>query len=172
MKRALCFILAALLLPSLCACTATKSNPPSETVTFYYCTSPLGYDTKDGVISPEKRNCEGYANSLEFLLNLYLAGPIERGFKSPFPEGLYAESITLSSNRVSITLSSIFSELKGLDLTLACVCLSKTIQELADVDNVYINYNNSDTGKRHTITIGPNSYVLVDESMVSINTED
>lgn len=172
MKRTICLALTVVFLLSLTACDSSASTSPDETVFFYYCTDPLRYDGNSSVISAEARNCTGYVNSLEFLLNLYLAGPVERGFKSPFPEGLYAESITLSSNRVSITLSSITSELKGLDLTLACVCLSKTVQELADVDTVYINYENSNTGKRHTITIGPNSYLLTDETSAAVDTED
>lgn len=172
MKRSVCLLIVIALLIVLPACKNSSPQYQGEEVLFYYCTDPLVYDSELGVISPERRYYSGSDTSLDALLNLYLSGPIERGFRSPFPDGLFAENVTLGSNRVHITLCSMFSELNDLDLTLACVCLSKTLQETAKVDNVYITYENSITGNRHTVTIGPDSYELIDQSSNTVNAEE
>ena len=172
MKRTFCLLLIAILLPMFAACGNTGSQQSSNTLLFYYCADPMDYNSESGVIAPEERIYQGQENALEELLNLYLAGPLEKGYRSPFPDGLYAESVTRIDNRVQIKLSSIYSELQGLDLTLASVCLSKTVQQIAQVDYVYIHYEDSTTGKRNSIYIGPDSYILSDSIPESINTED
>ena len=172
MKKLFSVFLIVSLIILISACASTPPTPVNKTVNFYYCTEAVVYDSPDGVIAPEKREYDLNTNTLEALLNLYLRGPVHKSFVSPFPDGVYAESITMSNNRIHITLSSVFSDLKGLDLTLACICISKTAQELANVDYVYINYEDSLTGKQNSVTIGPDSYLLYEDGEHVVTSEE
>lgn len=172
MKRFICIFIIAATLFLFCGCNTSDNSQFSNSVNFYYCNESISYTSSSGVISSELREAEGYTDSLEHLLALYFKGPVTLGFVSPFPQGLQIESITESGNRIQITLSSDFSELTGIDMTLACACLAKTIRELAEAEFIVISYDNTSTGKRQAITLGPNSFLLVDDSASADKTEE
>ena len=154
------------------SCSSNVSQGDENSVQFYYRRDPIDFNSETGVIAPEYRILENKNDTLESLLNIYFCGPVERGFESPFPEGLYAESVILNGNRLHLTLSGVLSDLNGLDLTIACVCIEKTIKQYVDVEYVHIVFENGTSGKRNSITIGPNSYLLIDDSYISTNKED
>lgn len=170
MKRLICLCLVLFLLSTLSGCNNQEEKQPNPTVNFYYCNVSAIQETNTSFVAAEKRTLEGHVNSLEFLIDLYLDGPISTALSTPFPEGLKSESITISNNRVQITLNSRLSELKGIDFTVACVCLAKTAQELAQAEYVYISYENSTSGRRHTVSIGPDAFL--DDSTVITNEVD
>lgn len=171
MKKIMCILLFSVVI-LLAGCSNAANTHSDKVYNFYYCASPLSFGREESVVVAEKRTLEGQIISPEYIINDYLKGPVSIDLASPFPEGLYAESVSLADNRIQISMSNIYSELNGMDLTLANICLSKTMQELANVDYVYISYLNNATGKRSTITIGPDSYLLFDESSETTEQEE
>ncbi len=146
----------------LFACTPSEDTQVGKTVQFYYCRNEILFDAPEGVIISEPRRSEGYSNSMNFLFDLYFAGPVSDSLRSPFPAGLVAESVTYSENGFYITVSSNFAELRGLDYSLACCCIAKTARALTPAQNVYITFANADNGKRYTVTVAPDNYLLTE----------
>ena len=136
MKRTLCLI--ALLALLLCAC---GSN--TDEVNFHYlrtCKTLDDYHAyfTEGAIAPEQRDVSGHRNDLDYLLTMYLRGPLNSQLKSPFPAGCALIDVLLEGRQLTVYLSSGASLLDDLDLNVACACLAKTCMEIADVDTVHI----------------------------------
>lgn len=172
MKRFFSFLFLLVFLLGCCGCNTTNQEDDQKTVVFYYCTDIISYETDNGVIATEVRSTAYDSEDLKDLLDLYFEGPVNVNLVSPFPSGLIIEDITVSDNRVQVSLNSIFSELNGLDATLASICLVKTVQELTETDCVILSYENSVTGKRHNITFDHDSYLLSDNTVIDTDTEE
>lgn len=172
MKRLISLVLLLALVLSLYGCNSDASQKINVPVYFYYCSNPITYNSPDGVICAEIRDAAGYTDNLQELIEFYLKGPVSSEFTSPFPDGADVEQLSLGTTRIQISLNETFTELSGLDLTLACACLAKTIQEAAQVEYVQITFENSSTGKRSVITIGPSNLLFMDNSANSTIPED
>ena len=167
MNRLICILLVALFLLAFCSCSTTQESQQSNTLNFYYCNSNAMQNLDTYVIATEERNPKEFSDALDVLLNEYFKGPVSSELLSPFPSDLKVESIVQSNTHIQITLSSVFSNLSDVDHSLACACLTKTVHELTGFENIYISYENTSTGKRHTISVNPDSYLLDDNSVIS-----
>ena len=167
MNRLIRTLLVALFLLTFCSSSTTQENQQSNTLTFYYCNSNAIQNLDTYVIAAEKRNPKEFSDALDVLLDEYFKGPVSSDLFSPFPGNLKVESIVQSNTHIQITLSSVFSNLSDVDYSLACACLTKTVHELTGFENIYISYENASTGKRHTISANPDSYLLNDNSVIS-----
>ncbi len=162
MKRLVCIVAILSLSLSLFGC---KSNEPPEipdAANFYYITTDLRYDEKDGFISPERRDVKGSADDLHTLINLYLAGPTTEQLVSPFPANTVVKDITHKNSIFSITLSNEFAKLTEYDLSVACACLTLTIQEFVDSNLVQISAEDAELDGNKHITMNAESIVLFD----------
>jgi len=117
-----------------------ETESAEDSIRFYYPRTANNYEygSEDGVITYEERDPAGHRNNLRYLLTLYLLGPVEEGLVSPFPEGCQIVHLSRNESEVSMTINSNFVTLKGMDLTLACVCLAQTCFTLTDVPMVRI----------------------------------
>lgn len=159
MKRILCLILIAAAALSLWACGG--SGKPSEPVQFYYLLREpeLLYDRDDGIIRPETREGAGFAPDAAALLGLYLHGPLDDTLDSPFPAGTKLLSVHREGSTLTLELSHPFSSLQGLDLSLACACLSLTAMELTGVESVTIRCD------QINVTMDRDTLLLIDTSL-------
>ena len=172
MKRFICLLIIAATLFLFCSCNTSENSQFSKSVNFYYCNESISFNSANGVISSETREAEGYTDSLEQLLSLYIQGPVTPSFVSPFPHNLQVESISEDSHQLNLVLNSTFSELTGIEMTIAYACLVKTIQELTETDSVCISYTNTDIGKRQTITLDSKKFLFFDNTVNADNTEE
>lgn len=172
MRRNICFLCLLIILLGCCGCYTSNQEDAQKPVVFYYCTDIISYEADHGVITTETRSIEDDSKELKDVLDLYFKGPVNEDLVSPFPAGLITEEITISDNRVQISLNSTFSELNGLDSTLASICLVKTVQELTQADYVILSYENSLTGKRNNIAFDQDSYLLSDNTVIDMDTEE
>ncbi len=165
MKRLLCLflIMSAIFLS---ACSQSKSPAFDQPAQFYYLPDDINFHSSTGVIAYEIRNVKGYSDSLESFITLYLQGPADSNLVSPFPAGLTLEELSQNDSRVQITLSKEFSSLEGIGMTLSCSCLAATIKEFTGVEYVYISYVDAITDKRHTISLGPDTFWFYDDTSV------
>jgi len=132
MKKWISLLLAVLLVFCLYGCRKDDS------IQFYYPRTEIQYGVSDGVIAAENRNIEGTDRSLEFLLKLYLEGPVSQELRSPFPKGTALVSLSKTENTVFITLSEPFEMLENLDYIIACASVASTCFALTDADSVTI----------------------------------
>lgn len=167
MRKRICLILAALLLLRLCACSFVSSG--REPVEFYYLRSSFVYGAEDGVITSETRESSGHEGDLEYLLSLYLRGPLDEKLVSPFPDCQIVE-IRWDSKTLRLTFDAPFAQLEDIDLTLACACLAKTCFGMTDVRQVRIDAAAPDENSTVNITIDRDSLILEDNSIPPLQT--
>ena len=149
MKKPLAIILIVLLLLSLSGC---KSK---DAVQFYYPRKEILYGP-GGVITSDARDISHPADDLAYLLTLYLEGPIDQDLYSPFPDGTAVNRLKLQEGCLTISLSEHFSDLEGLDYTIACTCIALTCFSLTEVESVEI------TSENQTLPLNRDSVALAD----------
>lgn len=164
MKRYM--ILLAVLACLLSGCGGQKAKIKSP-VSFYYLNETFTYNSEAGAVSIEVRDGVGYENDLRGLLNAYVAGPEDQSYISPFPERLSVNDIIIEEHTASLVVSDQLCMLTGHKLTLACVCLSKTVMELTGADTVNIRVADRLLGGKAVITISADSLVFMDSATYS-----
>ena len=142
----------------LAGCTAQKS----ESINFYYRAAQLNFGPEDSIVKPETR--KEYFNHLAYneIISCYLEGPTSTNLHTPFPEGTSLVSISTEQETASIVLSNPFSQLTGIDLTIACSCLSLTIGEITGCSKVQISAQNALLDNKQSITININELSFTD----------
>lgn len=140
MKRLISVILILALCLSGCDFGRDRMKEP---VSFYYLREHSGSDDYDvffteGAIGAETREAAGHRNDLNYLLALYLQGPMDAQFESPFPVGSKIEDIQNENGELTIVMNTISSRFNDMELTIACACLAKTCMGLTDADVVTV----------------------------------
>lgn len=146
MKR---FILVTVILSLLFSGCAFGGDGLKEPVTFYYLrdhSDPEDYDAffTEGAIGFEEREASGHRQDLNYLLKLYLRGPLNGDLESPFPVGSRITDIQLEDRTLTVTMNFIPSQYNDMELTISCGCLAKTCMGLADVDTVTVQAFNQE----------------------------
>lgn len=162
MKRIACFLFAVILLSSTCACSAKESDMQVPAF-FYYCTATISYDSDTGVIASEVRETEGFGGDLMSILNLYLQGPLSNQLSSPFPNGSRVEWLNQIGPEITLIVNQPFAQLTGIDLTLACACLSKTLFSLTDAQTLKIHGGHTNLDGNDYIILTRDSLLLLDD---------
>lgn len=152
MKKWISLLLVILLVFGLWGCRK------EETIPFYYPRAEIQYGIDNGVIAAEDRNIEGSDQSLEFLLKLYLEGPISQDLRSPFPKGTALENLDRDGDTIIITLSEPFGMLENLEYIIACASVASTCFDLTDSDTVTIIAGQSE------MTLTRDNLVLTDHA--------
>lgn len=132
MKKFICLLLVITISFLLISCHS-KSSKDSQL--FYYLCREINFESESPVIGSELRRS---GTDLNAILQLYLKGPESAELSSPIPVGTTLISTEIQDDTLSICLSDSFAQITGLDLTLACVTLSKTAMEITDVQIVRI----------------------------------
>ena len=165
MKRAIAWILAAALL--LCGCQAeTEADPEdyAQPVAFYYCT-PLG-EISGAAIAAEIRDLGERELTLREILKLYLRGPVSDGLRSPFPEGMALEALSLEDGILYLTFNEDYAALSGVSLTRANACLVHTLSQFPAVEGVRLQTTGSMLTEQLTQVLTAADYVLEDQTAV------
>lgn len=162
MKKFLICLLCLLLCFSGWGCSQSHNN--TSDILFYYRPSVLTYGKDAAAIRSEVRPDVQPSQPLEEILSVYLNGPESTKLSSPFPPNVTVISAQQEGNLFSITLSSQFSSLKGLNLVIACGCLTMTILEMTDATDVRICAQASLLDGSKSITMNRSSILLLDTS--------
>ena len=174
MKRLICLLLCGAMMLCLFACAA-QSEDFVKPIKFYYLRvqlpDQLYHGSEDSVISAETREGQGIYQNTELLLNHYLAGPLSDTHASLFPSGTRLVGWHTEGNTLCITLSDQAAKLTGIDLTLACACLSKTFLELKDYETVRIQAESLPLDSKAYITMDESSLLLLDTTMTGTESD-
>ena len=166
MKQLICILLlAALLLPG-CANQEPEYVAP---VNFYYPKTTVTYFTADGVISKEIREAQGYGQDYAQILALYLQGPESDGLQQIFPQDVTLIQLDLSSEGATVVLNDAMAQLSGVDLSIACACLTATVCELTGVQAVTIQAQSQLLDGSKTITMTRDQVLLLDSNMTPVD---
>ena len=155
MKRFICLILVIQMITVLCACN--NKHKVKNPVNQYYLSADI--TESNLLIRPEV--CEAHESLVE-QINNYLRGPSDEAYFSPFPDNVYVIAINQSDSISEIILSDSFASLTGYDLTIACACLTKTLQELVDTKLVKIRTENEPLDGNAYITMSADAIIAID----------
>lgn len=160
MKKVLCLILALVCLITIgCNRPEEKIQVP---VNFYYRRTQISYGASDSVIAAAAAESVGYENDPVGLLNLYLMQSAPEGFTNTFPTGTKINSLTVNDGTAELIVTSALNQLSGLDLTIACACLTLTTLELTGSVSVCIRPASGDLGGAESITMDESCLLLLD----------
>lgn len=164
MKKYLCILLILLLIPSLWACTP-RDDDIQDPLTFYYPRARIRYGDSDAVIAPEHREAPAHPGDTDSILDLYLLGPAGEAFFSPFPDGVRLIGSQRREQTFLVILSDSFAELSGMDLTIACVCITKTCLALTGAEQVTIMTESRPLNGARSITMDESTLLLYDDTV-------
>lgn len=160
-RKLIAVSLALLMVLSLAACSTPKQEL-KDPVTFYYRRSEPVYGQSDGVVAPEQREAQGHKDDLDWLLAEYFSGCTSEELHIPFPKGTSVTDWSIADNTLTVVLSENFGQLSGVDLTVACSCISMTFLELAEVEAVEICAENSRLNGEESLLFTADTFHLSD----------
>lgn len=132
-RLAVCLIL----ILCLAGCSWLR-NDFEDTMIFYYRRAEYSYHAQEPVIVGERREVTGHRENTDYLVSMYLMGPLNKELSSPFPAGTRMVQTHLEEGKLSIELTDTGSALTDIRFSLACACLSKTFMELENVSSVTV----------------------------------
>lgn len=160
MKKTISFLLAAAICIGLCACQ-TDTVKLQEPVNFYYRNAEVSYGTSQSLISPLPSESAGYEDTVA-LLNTYLKGPGSTAYDATFPASTKVLQINYVGSTAYLTMNDSLARYSGIDLTIACACLTLTVIELTGVTTVTISTSNESLDGASSITMTEESLILLD----------
>lgn len=169
MKQILGLILALMIIISFPGCT--NQEDPNKPLTFYYPRIEYIYGNEGSVMGMEQRERPSTSDDLNDWLTLYLSGPLAETLESPFPSGIALEEVTLQDQRLIIGLNNKLSLLSGIDLTLACACLSRTCFGLTDAEQTIIKSPETEAHPAVSVTLNRDSITFSDTVIEAKTTE-
>lgn len=152
MKKTLCLILAMLLLLPMLGCTEPEPEI-REPVKFYFRQTSYDYTDPGGVISSETVDAYGFRQDYEYLLNQYLKGPTDPALSRVVPKTVDMISLHIKEDEAHLVLSDFFAILTGMDLTIACACLTLTVCEMTGVKKLTVSTPNALLDGSRSITM-------------------
>ena len=164
MKRYVSLILLFVLACSLTACKTEETI--QKPVTFYYQNQEFSHGSRNSVILGEIRESAGIAEDISALLNVYLKGPVSNHLLRTFPNGTKLLKLQIDGDIAYVVLSDQITLAHGIELTVACGCLTKTVMELTGAKGVNISAQNLPLENSQSIYMDLNSLLLLDESTV------
>ena len=160
MKRVFILVLLAALLLSGCGFFSSRVQDP---VLFYYQVVNFRLGQSDGAVAAEERDGTGHITDVDYLLRLYLAGPLAEDLISPFPADVELSTVRTGQNKVTVTLKGDPSSLSETQKTLACACLTLTCLEITSEESVTIVWG------EETFTMDRSIITLFDSSVQNPN---
>ena len=164
MKRIYLLLSILILLGALFGCGKQPKTEIVAPVTYYYHNDLEQKDDFSNVFVAETRESVQFQEDLVALLNDYLTGPESEGLINPFPAGLEIISFAESGDTANIQLNDKIGTLSGIDLTMACSCLSLTVFDMTECDYVQISAENVLLSEQSFLTFSRESMVLRDET--------
>ncbi len=168
MKRLLIFLLC--ILSVLYGCGASQPKL-EDSITFYYPRSEYLFGQTDSVIASEIREAAGKKGDLAALLGEYLQGPQSSDLRSPFPADAKILQIQQEGSILQLTMNDRFSQLSGMELTMACACLTKTGLTLTNCQTVQIVIDGTLPDTQRIITMDAQTLLLMDDIITTTPTE-
>lgn len=155
MKQFVAFLLIVALVLCCAACAPVSENA----CTFFYLRTAdtVRYGEADGLIAPVTR--EIASEDLDYLLQLYLDGPVEENYVSPIPRGTRLLSVRWDEDTLVLELSREFSALDNIHLTLAGACLAATCHAMTGTESIRVHSD------RQIYDFNLNNYTFLDTSV-------
>jgi len=175
-----CVLLFCCVILLLCGCDGAVGNSttPARVYDLYFRTADLAHSGGVDAISPLPSDIEVNADAevhemAEHLMDALLSGPEEDGVCSPFPAGTSLRSVRISGGRAIVDMSTVYSSLSGVDLTVADYCITLTLTQLAEIRSVTITVNGQLLAYRGAQTFSARDVLLssAEDVVATVDTE-
>ena len=165
MKKCISFLLCLCILLCICGC-AHHVEAPQAPVRFYYprTMDTIQYTAGSGAFTYEARESAGYTDNLPYLLNLYFRGPTDPTLQNPFPTATSVTELKIYGNYAFLTVSDSFAQLTGMELTVACACLTQTVAALTGVESLCLRTNTLPFGNDEQLLLHVSDFLFVDDT--------
>ena len=168
MKRLTAIMLLLLLFFGMFGCA--KEPEFTAPVSFYYLRAPqsngeVTHGTTDSVILADIRESAGRETDYDYLLKLYLTGPQDWKYQSPFPRSTFLTEFNLENGVATLVLTDTFAKLSGIDLSLACGCLTMTVLDMTGAEQVVIRVETELLNGKDHLVFDRNSFLLFDDTL-------
>lgn len=150
MKRFYCLIGMLAVMLSITGCSVFHK---AEQTDFYYLRTEYQYHSPMGTVRKESREIS--SDDLEYLLKVYLLGPIEQDLCSPFPAGSVLAQVTREGKSITVDLD-LGSSISDSMFTAGSGCIALTCFGCTDAETVTV------TAGRHSVTIAAGTILLED----------
>ena len=161
MKKACALLLCLTLILTGCG-TRGQADKIQSPYTYYYRTAQVDYTTEDGVIRGETREISGHERDLTWILEDYFRGPQSEDLVSPFPKDLAVRECQLKEKTVFLKLSGEFSNLSGIELSVAAACIARTLFGQEGVDSVSLSADGSLLDGKQSLSLDREGLLLTD----------
>lgn len=161
MRKWIALLLCTALLLSLPGCSA---EGPAIERQFYYRRVSIDHESTESVIGSEARDISAYSD-ISDILEAYLAGPDSQELISPFPRESRVLSWTLLNDSLILTMNEAFCALSGIELTIACTCIMRTMTGIQPVTSVQFQAEEGLLGGEKLLTFSESSVTLYDDSL-------
>lgn len=168
MRKTVSLLIILSMLICLPACGKNKLKDPGN---FYYRRTDTVYVDDNSVIAPEQRELAGMREDIGSVLESYLRGPVSSELESPFPRDVAVVQWSMIGTCLHIEMNESFSQLTGIDLTIACACITRTILELTGAESVQIRAKGAMLDGAKYIRMTNNSISFADNSMDKLKTD-
>ena len=161
MKK-LCLILCCvMLLQALCGCKGSKEEVQTP-VNFYYRNTEITYNSPISVIHPEVREGVAFHGNLTAMLRSYFLGPMDSNLEQVIPSDIYMVSCEHYGDVVSIVMSSQFSKLSGMELSVACGALLLTVHDFTGAETLKIGVKDAKVDDQDELVLSISDFELID----------
>lgn len=127
---------------------------------FYYKTLDANYGKSQYAVDFELRETAGHESDLVWLLSEYFAGPTSKDLVAPFQKSTSLVSVEQNDTNLAICVSRDLAQLSGVDLYLACCCITLTCLEFAGVEAVSIQADGAQLDGKEQILLQRDSLLL------------
>lgn len=159
MKRILCLILTLSILLCLLGCREDTPTIQQPVELYYRCSYDVS-NLPDSIIAPVIAEGAGYTDDIQGLLNSYLRGTSADGFEVTFPASTKILSISVQDGIANLEMNDALARLSGIDLTIACACITMTTIGLTGAQTVRIQAANE--------TLDGAEQIVMDESCLTM----
>lgn len=171
MKRRIAAFLCAALLLAMTGCGEDPEKEIKSPYTYYYVASEIGYTGEDGVICGELRETAGHENSLDWILEDYLRGPVSESLISPVPKNTRLVSLQVQEKEAFLKMNEAFGSLSGVELSLAAGCIARTCFQMEEIEKVSISASSGLLDGKQSIALSREDIFLQDSSADLMNTQ-
>lgn len=151
------------LLLSGCAKQPEYANGYDQPVFFFYCRKDGNYGSSSGALAGEVVDLGKGEYTLQEILNRYFRGPNSETLYAPFPAGLKCEEAAVEDRVAYLRLSSTYADVYGVEKSLIDACLTMTVLNIMDVDEVRVDTDAATIGQSGQL-LAASDYLLEDLS--------
>lgn len=164
MKRVLAGLLILVLTASGCAYAAVTGQEESAYLLYFreadLSNAPGGDALRAETVYLDEEEQQGVGQLARALLEKLLAGPMDETLVNTIPTGTTLLSLELDGARALVDLSSPYSTLSGVELTLADYAIALTLTQLPEIASVSITVRGKELAYRTTQRFSPRDVLL------------